>query len=105
MAYNFNFVSPTKADAIREIKQRLDAIGKEQPEHKDSKAFALAAAHGYLGLLADPTETEELAIAMDASVKQSEDGKTNWVSFHVSGMVQPNGEPAPVPAPEPEQAE
>ncbi len=93
--YDFQFVAPSKAWAIDHVLAQIDETAAQQPDHLKDRDAVKAAVSAFMAMTREPGEGEELAVWVNGSIKVTDDGQTEYISFHVSAYVQP----APVEEP------
>ena len=89
MSYSFIVTADTKDDAGKKVEEQLGQVVASQPSHEFDRQVAQNAAEGFIDVLADPKEGEEIYVSVVGSLSWSGDPAPNVfsnasVSVHAS---------------------
>lgn len=68
MSYSFSVSGASKADASAKVAAEFDKVVANQPPHAADKEAAVAAASAFIGLLREPTDSEQISVNVYGSL-------------------------------------
>lgn len=68
MSYSFSVRAASKAEALQKIAAELDKVVAAQAVHAKDRSQAMAAAEAFVGLVAEPSDSQEVSVSVNGSV-------------------------------------
>jgi hypothetical protein len=84
MSYSFSFTAASAHEATRQIREEFDTIVASQPSHTADKEAVIVAAQALVRLLAEPSENEELLVAVHGSLSWNYDSPEKFTAAGAS---------------------
>ena len=88
MSYSFLISAGAKAEAVAKVEAELAKVVSTQPSHEADRQAARNAAEAFIGVLAEPSDTECVVVSVSGSLSWREEGRFINAAVSINANLQ-----------------
>ncbi len=87
MSYSFSIKADSKDEAAKLVEAELAKVVEQQPVHAADYQAAQEVAEGFIAILADPGESEQISVSVYGSLSWRTEGVLTGANVNVSASI------------------